>query len=522
MPSFDQVGDVDVQLLQETAYSKRKLRVVTIGAGFSGLIFAHKIQHQYPELQTFIDHTIFEARDGVGGTWKVNTYPGVQCDVPAHIYAFPFDPNPNWSKFYADGDEIQEYIEGICDKWDLRKDIQFSSKVVDATWQEKEGKWKIVVQKGDKEEVVLADVLISAQGFLSRWRWPNIPGLHDFKGHKVHSAEWDHKFDYSNKRIGIVGNGSSGIQILPQMAKLPGTDVTSFQKGPTWIIPSLGATIAGIGKEDPDPPKAEENKQEVTDDKTGEAVVEGSDFNPRYTAADKQNFAEASKHKEYRKMLQAGMNKGFQLYKKDGERNRTMTEATIASMREKLNNDPDLCSKLIPSWTLGCRRLTPGEGYLESFLQSNVHLAQSPIVRITETGIQTRDDPHLDIDVLVCATGFDASNIPHFPVTGRDGMTLAEKWKDEPESYLSLACPDFPNYFIFTGPNATVGHGTLTTSMSWSADYMIKWLRKISSEHIKSVSPKQSATDEFVRYGKFPCGIRNTPIFRPFCTSNSY
>lgn len=169
-------------------------------------------------------------------------------------------------------------------------------------------------------------------------------------------------------------------------------------------------------------------------------------------------------------------------------------------MRAALNNNEALCEQLIPNWTLGCRRLTPGEGYLESFLLPNVSLDRSPITAVTATGIQT-DSQHHDLDVIVCATGFDVSHVPHYPVTGRGGTTLAEKWKDEPESYLSVACPQFPNYFIFTGPNATVGHGTLITSMTWTAEYILQWLRKIASEDIQSVAPRQDVTDEFVRYG---------------------
>lgn len=333
----------------------------------------------------------------------------------------------------------------------------------------------------------------------SSWKWPNIDGIHDFKGHKVHSANWDHSFDYTNKRIGIIGNGSSGIQILPRMARLHGTQITSFQKGPTWITQSLGEVL-GAGQGEPDPPP--ENQ------KVGLDMVEvapsdeevGSNFNPRYGKKEKTEFNDPNKHREYRKMLQHGMNKGFRLFKKDSPQNRKTTEATIERMRRTLNYNEDLCEKLIPKWTLGCRRLTPGEGYLETFLLPNVLLTQSPIQKITPTGIQTAE-MHRDFDVIVCATGFDVSNIPHYPVTGRHGMTIAEKWKDEPESYLSLACPDFPNYFLFTGPNATVGHGTLITSMTWSAEWMIKWIRKIAAEDIKSVVPKQSATDEFVRYG---------------------
>ncbi len=176
-------------------------------------------------------------------------------------------------------------------------------------------------------------------------------------------------------------------------------------------------------------------------------------------------------------------------------------------MRAALNNNEDLCRQLIPDWTLGCRRLTPGEGYLESFLLPSVTLEKSPIERITPTGIRTlgsgqgQGGQEYEFDVIICATGFDVSHVPHYPVTGRDGTTLAQKWKDEPESYLSLAVPEFPNYFMFTGPNATVGHGTLITSMTWTAEYIVRWLRKIAGEDVKSVAPRQDATDEFVRYG---------------------
>ena len=498
-PSVSELKDIQIPLVDQPAYKPNKLRVVTIGAGYSGLLFAHKYQHEQPDLQDFIEHTIFEANDGVGGTWKVNTYPGVQNDVPAHLYAFPFDPNPSWSKFYADGHEILEYVERICDKWNLRRDIKFNHKVTGLEWIEEKAKWRISVSEQGQEREEFADFIISAQGFLSRWKWPNIPGIHDFKGHKVHSADWNHTFDYSHKRIGVIGNGSSAIQILPQMAKLDGVQVVSFQRNPTWITQSLGQAL-GVSSGEPDTPgEDDEVGVDMTEVDEDDKEV-GSNFNPAYSARDKQRFANPEKHRAYRKMLQQGMNKGFRIYRKDSPQNKKSTEVTIERMRKALNYDEDLCKKLIPEWTLGCRRLTPGEGYLESFLLPHVKLTQSHINSIDATGISTEDGAHYDLDVIICATGFDVSNIPHYPVTGR-GTTLAEKWAYEPESYLSLACPDFPNYFIFTGPNATVGHGTLITSMDWSAQYMIKWLRKVASEQIRSIAPKQSATDEFVRYG---------------------
>lgn len=170
-------------------------------------------------------------------------------------------------------------------------------------------------------------------------------------------------------------------------------------------------------------------------------------------------------------------------------------------MTEKLNHDPILCEKLIPKWELGCRRVTPGDGYLEAFTQPNVHLTNSTITNMTATGIQTEDGVHHDLDVIVCATGFDVSQVPPYSVIGRNGISLADKWTEEPESYISLACPDMPNYFLFTGPNALVGHGSLLQAINWSAEWMLQWMRKMSGEDIASVAPKQDVVDEFVRYG---------------------
>lgn len=156
---------------------------------------------------------------------------------------------------------------------------------------------------------------------------------------------------------------------------------------------------------------------------------------------------------------------------KGSQDNQETTDFAIKQMSGKLNHDPELCEKLIPKWELGCRRVTPGDGYLEAFTQDNVHLTNSEISHISSIGIHTADGKLHELDVIVCATGFDVSQIPSFPVVGRNGVTLAEKWKTEPESYISVACPDMPNYFIFTGPNATVGHGKYHySSMYWSIE----------------------------------------------------
>ncbi|OAG39283.1 hypothetical protein AYO21_06487 [Fonsecaea monophora] len=472
----DRKSEIAIPLNNQPSYKPRKLRVITIGAGFSGLTLAHKLRYQHPEMQDIVENVIFEARGDIGGTWLVNTYPGVQCDVAAHLYAFPFDPNPRWSRFYASGAEIFEYISRTVRKWNLDRDIQLNTKVVGAYWQEDTGTWKVVVEHNGVQREEYADILVSGQGFLNLWKWPEIEGLHSFKGKLVHSAEWDHDYDYSNKRIALIGNGSSGIQILPSLAKTEGTDVTSFQRGPTWVISRMSPSML-LGRNETDP-------------------------NPVYTEEQKRQFeTDPVYHNKYRKELIHRINKAFRLFVRDSAENLDATKFAIKQMSEKLQYNKELCEKLIPKWELGCRRVTPGEGYLESFLLPNVHLNMNPITKITENAVHTADGQSLEVNVVVCATGFDVSHCPHYPIIGQNQTSLAEKWADEPESYLSVGCPEFPNYFIFTGPNAVVGHGSLVEGLGWVAEYMIKWMKKIATEDIKSVVPKQEVVDEFVTYG---------------------
>ncbi|KAF9888521.1 hypothetical protein FE257_008628 [Aspergillus nanangensis] len=471
------------------ALNPRKLRIITIGAGFSGLLLAHKFQHRFPELQEFVDHTIFEGRNDLGGTWLVNTYPGVQCDVPSHIYAFPFDPNPDWPRFYSSGPSIHDYIKRTAKKWNLDRDVQLDTRVVGAHWQEQSGKWKITVEHGGVEREEFCDILISGQGNLVNPSWPKIPGLEDFKGHITHSARWDHEFDYSNKRIAVIGNGSSGIQIVPQMAKLPGTTVRNFIRGPAWVYYRV-------------PPSKHLGR-------------DTEDTNPEFLEEEKERFRDPVQHREYRKGIIHRTNKAFRLFMK-GEPNETTVKLASAQMAEKLNHDPVLCEQLIPKWEIGCRRVTPGPGYLESFSKPNCTLTSSAITKITEKGILTADGEEYECDVLICATGFDVSKCPRYPLVGQNGVNLAEKWKDEPTSYLSVGTDDFPNYFTMAGPNCLCGHGSLVEALNWTGDYFVKMIKKIATEDIKYMVPKPSSVHAF---GKYQDEIHKTLVWSGSCRS---
>ncbi|KAH8695729.1 hypothetical protein GQ44DRAFT_634789 [Phaeosphaeriaceae sp. PMI808] len=463
------------QLASAYGYTPRKLKVFTIGAGFSGLLMAHKFQHRFPEMKDIVEHTIFEARHEVGGTWLVNNYPGVQCDVPAHIYAFPFDPNPDWTRFYASGAEILEYFKKIVRKWNLDRDLQLNTKVIGAQWREIPGMWEVEVENTRTQEKRMekCHVLISGQGVLVHENWPKIPGFGSFRGHITHSARWDHDFDYSNKRIAVIGNGSSGIQIVPQMAKLPGTTVHNFIRSGAWVY-YRAPPSKHMGREVDDP-------------------------NPAYTEAEKEQFRNPERHQQYRKGIVSRTNKSFYIFMR-GEKNNAGIQAATEQMSEKLGHDEKLCDMLIPKWELGCRRITPGPGYLESFLRNNCACTNSAITNITENGVQTADGKVFECDVIVCATGFDVSHRPRYPFIGQNNINLREKWVEDPESYISVMTPNFPNYFMMMGPNCLGGHGSLVESLNWTGDWFVKWVKKIAHEDIKYITPKQDKVDAFMRY----------------------
>lgn len=265
-----------------------------------------------------------------------------------------------------------DYIKKTVKKWNLDRDLQLNTRVVGAEWQEDEGQWKVTVENNGTQRVEYCDVLISAQGVLVHENWPKIEGIRDFKGHLTHSARWDHDYDYSHKRIAVIGNGSSGIQIVPQMAKLPGTEVQNFIRGPAWVYYRT-PPAKHLGRDDPDP-------------------------NPQYTEEERGNFRDPEYHLQHRKAIISRTNKSFYIFTK-GQNNQEGMRLAAEQMSGKLNHDKELCDMLIPKWELGCRRITPGPGYLESFLKPNCNVTNSGITKVTESGVQTADGKTFECDV---------------------------------------------------------------------------------------------------------------------------
>ncbi|KAK4864375.1 hypothetical protein LT330_009902 [Penicillium expansum] len=457
---------------EQPAYTRRKLKIICIGAGYSGLTLAYKIDHEL-KLGDFVELQIYEKNPEVGGTWFENTYPGVACDIPAHAYTFLFEPNPNWSHLYAPGPEIEEYIQQTTRKWNLDKDVQFNTCVTATVWDDELGKWKVEVEQAGTIIHDEADILVNAASFLNKTSWPDIEGLLSFRGKLLHTSIWDNTYDWSNKRVAVIGNGSSGIQCVvamqPKVAQL-----VNFVRNPTWVSVNFCA----------------------------EKTQNGGNF--PYTEEEKAHFAEdAAAHFKYRRELEASVNAFFFGMYRDHPMQLGLTQACKQQMVERMKgiSDPEiLLNMLSHEFRPGCRRLTPGDGYLEAFSNDNATLTFDPIERITEQGIRTVTGDEEQFDVIVCATGFDTTFIPSWKMIGRHGATLEERWKGNPEAFFAVQVDTMPNYFIFNGPNCPISHGSVLTQISWTRDYILRWAKKISAEDIKSIDVKKEAMEDYNVY----------------------
>jgi len=287
----------------------------------------------------------------------------------------------------------------------------------------------------------------------------------------VHSAKWDNSYDWEGKKVAVIGNGSSGIQIVaamqPKVSKL-----VTYVRSPTWISVNFCAEKAKDGK------------------------------NFEYSEEDKIKFrGDAKAHLEYRKGLEASVNAFFFGMVVGHPAQEGLEAACKAQMLEILQNDPEMASKMIPGFHPGCRRLSPGDGYLEALQQPNARACWSPIEAVTERGIRTAEGEE-DFDLIVCATGFDTNFVPQWKLVGLNGATLDERWKVNPDAFFAIQVDTMPNYFMYNGPNCPISHGSVLTQISWTSDYLLRWAKKIATQGIKSMTPKSESVTAFNTYSQ--------------------
>ncbi|KAK9898968.1 FAD/NAD-P-binding domain-containing protein [Cystobasidium minutum MCA 4210] len=447
-------------------------KVICVGAGISGICLAHEVSTQGENL----DLVIYDVASGYGGTWFWNTYPGCRCDVPAHNYQLPWAANPDWTEFYATAPEIQRYYAKVVEDHDLAKYINLEHEVIKAEWQDDRSKWVVTVRGPDGREFTdEGDIFINASGILNSYKWPKIPTLKKFKGALVHTARWPQDLEWKGKKIAVLGSGSSGIQILASMQ--PEADhIFHWIRSPTWITSAFAQQFAGPN---------------------------GTNF--AYTEEQRKRFREDPQHAlKYRKMMESELNQRFKFIVQGTPEQKASLEYANKDMRQRLKYNQRLIDAIVPTtFNVGCRRPTPGMGYLEALLEPNVTTYTEMFKEITEEGFVQPDGTEEKVDIFICATGFDTTFRPKFPIIGSNGINLQDKWKDYPvDAYMAVTVADMPNYFIYYGPYGPNGHGSGAPMIDVISRSFMKIIQKIQRENITSMQIKKKATEDFVEHAK--------------------
>lgn len=391
-------------------------KVAIIGAGFGGLGAAVALRRAGID-----DLVIIEAGTGVGGTWRRNTYPGAACDIQSHLYSFSFAPNRSWSRTYARQPEILAYLESVVADFDLGRHLVLQTTLRSARWDEDAARWNLQLDCQGSPRDLVVDAVVCAAGLFGSVRLPDIAGLTDFGGVLMHTAQWDHDVDLAGKRLAVIGTGASGVQVIPELAKIAG-HLTVFQRTPPWMVP----------KED-----------------------------RPYTASELAQF---------RRNPLAARRKRWEIWKFQHDNTATMADDPIVAARsqfatsflERIVPDERLRRALTPDYPFRCKRVLLGDDFYRALQRDNVSLVTDPVERVTTTSVVTAPGRAVDVDAVVLATGFETSHyLSGIEVVGTQGQRLHERWGADPSAYLGVAVSGFPNFFMLYGPNTNQGGNSI-------------------------------------------------------------
>lgn len=452
--------------LDPTSSLLRQPSVIIIGAGMTGILMAIKCkQAGIKEVR------VLEKTAKVGGTWRENTYPGVACDVPAHMYTYSFETNPHWSNLFAKGPEIQKYFEYVADKYQVMPLVQFNELVTDARYAE--GRWTVTTchQQTQASRTYSADFVICATGILHHPAYPDIKGLDEFKGAMFHTARWQHEVAIGPKtRVGVIGTGSTAAQAIPELIDT-GAQVSVFQRTPQWVLP--------VGN------------------------VAFSDWVKALMA--QWNWA----HRLYRNAAIFVMEHIFT----KAVIGRFVQKKLIAALC-KLNlrlsiKDKQLREKLTPDYQVGCKRIIVNNTFYKRIQKPNAHLITQGIDHITDKGVVTRDGTLHELDVLVLSTGFKPFNFMRpMNLIGREALHIDDAWREKIKVYRSMMLPNYPNFFLMLGPNTPIGNFSVIAMSEVQGDYVLKMIDKWRHGQFDEVEARPEAIDEFNAYVK--AGLKNT------------
>ena len=418
--------------------------VLIIGAGFTGLGAAIRLADAGVD-----DIVILERGDRVGGTWRDTTYPGASCDVPSLLYSYSFVKNPTWSRTYSPAPEICGHLEDMATRFDIRRHIRFGHQVNGLAFDEDDGVWTATTKRRKRFR---ARTVVLASGPLSDVSFPDIRGLDSYRGHKMHSARWDHEYDFAGKRVAVIGTGASAIQIIPELVK-QAAFVKVFQRTPCWVLPRLDVPT----------PLAVQN------------------LFTKVPAA--QQLA--------RQVLFWGHEASATALVWDTPLTSLAARLGRVHLRAQVK-DPWLRRQLTPDFRPGCKRMLVSSDYYPALQRDNCKLIDWPIATLSPVGIRTSDGVEHHLDCIVFATGYDVHLTgPPFAVTGLGGRSVADEWAGGAQAYKSINVHGYPNLFVMTGPNSGPGHNSLLVYIEGQLEYAVRGITAILDNDLRYLDVRE-------------------------------
>ena len=467
---------------------------VVVGAGFGGLYMLLRLR------QIGLRTVAFEAGDDVGGTWYWNRYPGARCDVESLEYSYGFDEDLQqewqWTERYAGQPEIHRYARHVAERFDLRKDIRFETRVTGAHFDEEKGRWRIRSDRGDD---VSARFFVMATGCLSATNMPAFDGLETFEGPIYHTSRWPHEDpDLQGKRVAVIGTGSSAVQMIPIIAEQV-RDLTVFQRTANYVVPARNRPL--------DPAEQASVKAEYPMWRAKNRKMLGG-FGAKFPWNTTSIFEvePGEREHEYEWRWDEG---GFVILGAFGDTTLSMEANAFPAdfVRRKIHeivDDPQVAALLSPKQAFGCKRLCLDTGYLETFNLAHVHLvdvSERPIERLTPTGL-VQGGTEYEFDVIIMATGFDAMTgaVTRVDIRGRGGKPIAEAWEAGPLTYLGLGVPGFPNMFLITGPGSPSVLANMFVAIEQHVDWIIDCIEHLRAEGYQTIEATEDAAEAWVAH----------------------
>ncbi|WP_182349391.1 flavin-containing monooxygenase [Tomitella gaofuii] len=445
--------------------------VIVIGAGIVGINAAIKLQ------AAGFGYRVFEARGDIGGTWSRNTYPGAAVDTPSHYYSYSFELNADWSKYYPTGAEYQQYLRGVVDKYGIAQHIALRTRVVSARWLDAERRWEVITEDArGRRETHRANAVVTALGMLNSPNIPAVPGLDDFAGTVVHTAEWDESLDLTGKRVVVLGTGCTSVQVVAGIVdRVQSLDVVV--RSPHWIVPEKA--VAG----------------HVPDEE-------------KWALASLPRYNEWFRLRSY----WFASDNLYPLPRIDEEwakshfsaspANEMVLNTALDYLNDSFGGRPDLVDKLTPDFRPYGKRIVKDPGFYKALTRDHVSLHRASFQQVRPDGVVTTDGEFIGADVIILATGFRLEFTTSIDIAGRDGRLLADVWKggDDPRAYLGVQVPGFPNLFVTAGPNSAPNHGAGHNILSEEhVHYVVECLQYLLEHGHDAMDVRADVHDEYNR-----------------------